>query len=385
MDLWLDRTFGVRILLCASSTLLLAPITAQTARPRAPRAPLTAEIVAEHALSPDGAWVAFLSDRDQSGTQALWGAPIDHGAPSVKLSGTLAPAGEILAFPQPEISDSNRVVYVARQAQDELFSVPVDGSAAPVELSATLVAGGQVQAFELDPQGARVIYRADQDVDHRVELYSVPIDGSQAPVKLTPGGGQVVVGDRISPDGSLVVYATGVTGMSQLWSQPIDGSAAAVLLGSARLDDVAFLTDEDNLRPLFTPDSTRVVFGEVQVSSGLVYRRAYTVPVDGSAAASRLHAVESIGSHAMTSDGTRVVYRTSEVYSVPSEGGMRVSLTDGPGYLAQPDGPTFDQTGLTGRGRFVLSASLTPDGVHVLVLVRDHPTLNLSRPWAPTC
>jgi hypothetical protein len=80
----------------------------------------------------------------------------------------------------------------------------------------------------------------------------------------------------------------------------------------------------------------------------------------------------------MTSDGTRVVYRTSEVYSVPSEGGMRVSLTDGPGYLAQPDGPTFDQTGLTGRGRFVLSASLTPDGVHVLVLVRDHPTLNLA-------
>ena len=88
-----------------------------------------------------------------------------------------------------------------------------------------LVAGGDVNdgsdlfelvkfAFRVSPDGLRVVYRADQDVDQEFELYSAPSDGSLSPVKLnSPLAGDfeadasIGKGFEITPDSSTVIYA----------------------------------------------------------------------------------------------------------------------------------------------------------------------------------
>jgi len=57
-----------------------------------------------------------------------------------------------------------------------LFSVPLDGGPS-VELSDTIVENGNVTHFAISPDGATVVYRADQETDETFELYRVPIAG----------------------------------------------------------------------------------------------------------------------------------------------------------------------------------------------------------------
>ncbi len=45
------------------------------------------------------------------------------------------------------------------------------------KLNMPLPAGGSVVEFRITPDGSRVVYRADQDVDNVFELYSVPVQG----------------------------------------------------------------------------------------------------------------------------------------------------------------------------------------------------------------
>ena len=117
------------------------------------------------------------------------------------------------------------VVFVAAQENldiRELFSVSIEGPAsAAIKLSKTMPTGGNVgnapnrTAFAISPDGARVVYMADQDVDETFELYSVPVEGPPASgVKLNPplvSGGNAVsnlldglFGAQISPDSQWV-------------------------------------------------------------------------------------------------------------------------------------------------------------------------------------
>ncbi len=163
--------------------------------------------VAEFRISPDGSRAVYRADQEIDGVHELFSVSTD-GGPSRKLNGALAPGGQVgLDFVHSfRISpDGSRVIYWADQEVDELFelfSAPIDGSQAPVKLNGPLVTGGDVlstpsfllaDAFApMTPDGSRVFYLADQEEDDRVELYSVPSDGSQPPVKLNgplvPGG-----------------------------------------------------------------------------------------------------------------------------------------------------------------------------------------------------
>ena len=81
---------------------------------------------------------------------------------------------------QHELSpDGATVVYLAEQDQKgraELYSVAIGGGT-PVKLNDTPVAGGYVHEFTISADSTRVVYRADQDTDGVYELYSVPIGG----------------------------------------------------------------------------------------------------------------------------------------------------------------------------------------------------------------
>lgn len=168
-------------------------------------------------LSPDGAWALYHAKLDDAPCWELYSVPAagpaTHG---VKLNGPL-PTGAYGVVMEIRISaDSSRVVYHADQdtaLQLDLYSVPIGGPAtAAVRLNLPPVAGGAISwwSYQISPDGSRVAYQADQDIDNVTELYSVPIAGPDtAGVKLNAAlvdGGDVDA-FAFSPVSSRVVYA----------------------------------------------------------------------------------------------------------------------------------------------------------------------------------
>ena len=60
-----------------------------------------------------------------------------------------------------------------------LFGVPLDASMPAERISQPLIGGGEVFAdFVVDPDGTRVVYKADADTDEVLELYALNVDGT---------------------------------------------------------------------------------------------------------------------------------------------------------------------------------------------------------------
>jgi Tol biopolymer transport system component len=287
--------------------------------------------IAEYRVSPDGRRAVYLQDAETDGVPELWSVALPSGAP-VRLSRSL-PAGPVLGF---GISpDSARVVYRAEQdaaGVSELYSVPIEGpSAARVKLSPALVAGGDVSEFAISPDGARVVYRADQETDEVRELYSVPIAGpAAAGVKLNgalvPGGD---VGDYVaSPNGARVVYRADqeTDEAFELYSVPIAGPAAV----GVKLNGPLVAGGSVSEGAAFSPNSARVVYRADQQTDGVV--ELYSAPSTGPASAGvRLNPTLVPGGHVwafeLSPNSARVVYRAEqeiddvfELYSVPIAG-----------------------------------------------------------------
>jgi len=152
--------------------------------------------------------VVYRADQDVDGVPELYSVPIGGGT-AVKLNGVLVSGGR--AGDARISPDGSRVVYKADQDVEdvhEVYSVPIGGGTA-VKLNGPLVEGGWVMEHLVSPDGGYVAYVADQDADGMWELYSVPIGGG-TPVKLN---GPLVSGGNVdpevygfSPDGAHVVY-----------------------------------------------------------------------------------------------------------------------------------------------------------------------------------
>src|SRR5262249_23983201 len=101
--------------------------------------------------------------------------------------------------------------------------------------------------FLISPDGTRVVYTADEDVDGVIQLYSLPIAGGSAQVSLgiLKRGGSTIDPDwiRVSPDGATVFYVADPqnTGVFELYRTLIDGSSPPVKI-SAPLDSVNDVT-----------------------------------------------------------------------------------------------------------------------------------------------
>jgi len=221
-------------------------------------------------------------------------------------------------------------VYAAQQFTAgvvELVLVPSYGSLAPARLSGTLVAGGNVQHFRLTPDGKRAVYTADQDTDEVLELYSVPLDRSAGAVKLA--GPLVVHGDvhssaeafAISPDGARVVYVADqeTDQVFELFSAPVDGRSPAVKLNGPLVAGGDVLGASGT--PLFAiaPDAKRVVYVADERTDGRL--ELFSAPLDGSSGALRLSGGMLVGGGTFRIDATssRVVYRARATLQAPFE------------------------------------------------------------------
>ena len=197
----------------------------------------------------------------------------------------------------------------------ELYSAPLTGTQVSAKLNATPVLAGNVEAgFALSPDGAWVVYRADQDLDEVFELYSAPIDGSQAALKLNvPLSGLQDVSSTIaiSPDSSSVVYAAdqAVNSLTELYVVPIDAQLASTKLNVAGRVLIDFEID---------PSGNRVVYRGVEdLVNPIDIDELFSVLLDASQSPIKLHGALALGSingdileYHLTSDGSRGVYQS---------------------------------------------------------------------------
>jgi len=298
-------------------------------------------------ISNDGQHVVFLST--QNFTQELFSVSTNQGS-VVRLSDDLVSGGDVTVFsavsrpvtPLRISPNSERVVYVADQRSDglfELFSVPIAGGTV-VRLSADLPAGGDVGALQRNPDflissdSQRVVYIADQNQDDTRELFSVPLEGG-ATVQLNSeftGSFGDVVNFQISPDGQRVVYLADQDDDEtfELYSVAIAGGTAERL----HVDISGVSGDVEEFQ--ISPDGQHVIYMADQDTFGVI--ELYRVAITGGAQ-TRLNAdLVSRGDvlgFQISDDSSQVVYRadqdiddTVELYSVPILGGATVRLND---------------------------------------------------------
>ena len=199
------------------ANLATLPIPAGSAVSAVAAVPLTSghQSIEGMAVSPDGRWLAFDSDRD--GPQAIYRMPTSGGEPE-RLS---ADSGD--DFMPSWSPDGNELAYYGfRDGRRRLYVMPVAGGAS----MAVLDDSGNQRFPDWAPDGHHLVYHSDRS--GRFELYTVERNGGAwaASHKLTSGGGQDA---RWSPDGRAIAYVRN----GELWVIAPDGGAPRVVVPGA--------------------------------------------------------------------------------------------------------------------------------------------------------
>ncbi|MEZ5405032.1 MAG: hypothetical protein R3F23_02300 [Verrucomicrobiia bacterium] len=137
--------------------------------------------VADHLITPDGSRVVYVADALVNDVFELFSVPIEGGE-IVKLNQNLVLGGDVSSGDIVITPDGSRVVYLADAIvndQFELFSVPVAGGS-PVRLNQDLVLSGDVvMSFQVTPDSSQVVFIADALANDVFELFHVPIAGGE--------------------------------------------------------------------------------------------------------------------------------------------------------------------------------------------------------------
>ncbi len=173
-------------------------------------------------VSTDGQTVIFLSGRAK--LYQVWRMDIDGGNPKQLTQGTEGQSPTFSISP-----DGRWVIY--HPFVGGIQKVSIDGGTA-IEL----VAKGSLRYPQVSPDGKLLAYSFNDDQTKRPKIAVITFDGG-APVRtfdlpVTSGASLYEVGFSLlfhafhwSPDGRALVYINTLGGASNLWSQPLDGSA----------------------------------------------------------------------------------------------------------------------------------------------------------------
>ncbi|MEK7668280.1 MAG: protein kinase [Gemmatimonadota bacterium] len=186
--------------------------------------PLTTgtQLIEMHALSSDGRWLAF--DSDRGGSQSIWLMPAGGGEPrqlthsrGVDLSPTFSGDGREIAF------------YSMRHGSRDLFVVDADGTN---EVRVTADSGQELMP-DFSPDGRRILFDAGPSLEVQTRRVSAVARDSVGgpwgvPTAVTPVADLM---GRWSPDGRRFAYWHSVPGCCyQLATRTVEG-------------DIRFLTD----------------------------------------------------------------------------------------------------------------------------------------------
>ena len=168
--------------------------------------------VTDFIVSPDGTQVFYRADQDSDEVFELYRVSIDTPGVSTRINGRLATGGDV--YPDFAVTpDGTQVVYRADEdanSLDELFLVNLDTPGFSANLSGFMTSGGDVvPGFLLTPEGASVVYRADEKTNGVYELFLVDLALPGVSYKLSDAlvaFGDVTAGFLVTADGSQVVY-----------------------------------------------------------------------------------------------------------------------------------------------------------------------------------
>lgn len=241
-----------------------------------------------------------------------------EGEPGSRVanSWTVDPRGNWVAFVGDVETAGAEAVYAMRRNGSELHRL------------SPLGATGAIAQLDFSPDGRRVLYRGDLDVDGLGEIWSVaPWDAAAAAVKLNGAvTGAGVLYFRVPQAGNRLAYVAEAAGGRQAWSVPFAGPSA----NGARLDPPT-IGDESLFNAFFRPDGAQLLiqFLDSVASTG----RIFTVPAGGPAAAAILLADEIPGGCIplgadFTPDSAHLLYggycppgeTLTQLWSVPASG-----------------------------------------------------------------
>jgi Tol biopolymer transport system component len=311
-----------------------------------------------HQISPDSARVVYRATQDASNVHELYSVPI-RGGDATKLSGPMAPGGEVSTIPFRLSLDSQWVVYCADQDTDEvyeLYRVPLDGGTSAAKVNGPLAPGVDVLQFEISPDSSSILFRVGdyevwsaplvggtpihvgQTVQRIRHLEVVPTpnralystSGIDPGLFMTPlGGGTTVqlndhpmngavaesIGFRTTPDLEYTVYVS----TEGVFRAPLTGSASTLVDPNTAVR-----------RPEITPDSQRLVYERPPDLFGPT--RLMSVSLLGGEAAELSPDVDS---WVVTRDSSRVVFvgvapggppGSYRIYATPVAGGLATAL-----------------------------------------------------------
>jgi serine/threonine protein kinase/Tol biopolymer transport system component len=164
------------------------------------------------AISRDGRYIAFVSYR--TGRSHVWRADVDGGNPKQLTDGKYEDS--------PQISpDGQWVIYHSIEpARDSVWKVPIDGG------TPTLLTASPSRQPAISPDGRFVAcFSHDGPASAAWKIAVVPLDGGP-PVRFfdaPPAINSHFDALRWTPDGQALTYPVTQKGVTNIWSQPLDG------------------------------------------------------------------------------------------------------------------------------------------------------------------
>lgn len=173
-------------------------------------------------FSPNGQWVHYIASEGDPGDRLylkdLTNLSATSQLASFDVGSTTQDVDNAVWSP-----DGRRVAFrgnVRDSGFDELFFADTQLVGSPVRLNPTLVSGGNVNTissddFDWSPDGAFLVYLADQDVDNSIEPYLVSVDDPESATRLSGTGlGDDTFSVRFASDAEAILYVGEETGTS---------------------------------------------------------------------------------------------------------------------------------------------------------------------------
>jgi Tol biopolymer transport system component len=232
----------------------------------------------EFKVSPDGTLVAYLIEED-NGRIDLFVVPVEGGT-ETRISELPSDDADVVEFHWSP--NGSRIAYLADGEIDgrfELYTNLAGGfSSSNLKVSGSLPPGGKVEAFEWSPDSKLLAYTADQNNLGEFELFTTP-PTEQDPVQVSetvlPNNGDVTEFNW-SPGSSRIAYLSNqrLAGLFELFTNLPNGSDNVRISGGDSVLDFAWAPDEADETLAYSTE--RIIFtappnggSSTQVTPGL--------------------------------------------------------------------------------------------------------------------
>jgi hypothetical protein len=282
-------------------------------------------------VSSDGSFVLYTASQD-SEIPELYRVDLSDLGNSTRVSG----GGAVNANSVALSHDDAFVTYIS---DNNLLMVSLSTPGTTTTLNGTLVTNGAVlERATISPDNTMVYYRADQEVDGRVDLYQVPVANPGTSIRVNAPlltSNNDVFDYQLSPDGTKLVYrADHTSGIDELYLVDL-----SVPLGTATvLNTPINNTSRDVFNGYVVTNSSVIYRGDVLVSG--IYD-LFKTDFTSAGTSSQLTTMPNFGDvYGLIGAGSRVIYRadptddgTIELFDIPTDGsspGTRVTPFVGP-------------------------------------------------------